>query len=45
MLINNYNDRIVNYDGKKEPKKAFAYFQEYLSMGHSRTLSKVAEGW
>ena len=43
MLINNYNNRIVNYDGKKEPKKAFAYFQEYLSMGHSRTLSKVAE--
>ena len=43
MTINIWEERIVKDDGRREPEKAFKYFNEYLLLGGGRTLRKVAE--
>ncbi|MCQ2737866.1 MAG: hypothetical protein MJ224_04605 [archaeon] len=43
MSINIWEKRIVKDDGRREPEKAFKYFNEYLLLGGGRTLRKVAE--
>ena len=43
LTINIWEERIVKDDGRREPEKAFKYFNEYLLLGGGRTLRKVAE--
>ena len=43
MTIKIWEERIVKDDGRREPEKAFKYFNVYLLFGGGRSLREVAE--